>query len=258
MALKEKKCSNCKSLIEYPHKGKPDLCPVCDAKYWDKPKDERDLFLLQDEFINNGRDSKYLGMMYEKLFEYAKNIIKHKLRTKKIISQEDFDSKANDIAIIITERYLKNPDEKINHSFGGMMMWIANGVLFGGKKDDKIDSLNDTYYDSEKELIDNIYNLASAQHEEMNKRDPQNSISMINQTHLSKEMSDIIDKIYIRIRKKKKSDNFLYLLGVSHFFSQKKDTFVREFNDIIPTSTKRQIEQTKLIIRNYLKDQSNI
>lgn len=256
MALKEKKCSNCSTFVEYPHKGKPELCPHCSAKYWDKPKDERDLFLLQDIYIENNRDKEYLSAIYEKLFEYSKNIIKHKLRNKKILSEEDFYTKANDIAIIMIERYLKNPTEQINHSFGGMMMWIANGVLFGGKKDDKVDSLNQTYMDSDKEFLDNLYNVSSAEHEAMDKKDPQKSINHLEKTSIPNEVVGIIDMIFERIYKRKSSSNLLYLLGVTHFFSQQKESFIRDFNNLISTSTKRDIEHTKLIIRNYLKEQS--
>ena len=258
MALKEKVCSNCNSLIEYPHKGKPELCPNCNAKYWDKPVDERDLFLLQDIYIEGGRKRDDLTGMYVKLLQYSKNIIKHKLRNKKILDQEEFDMKANDIAIIMIERYLKKDTEISNHSFGGMMMWVANGVLYGSKKDDQVESLNQTYLDSSKELINNIYNLSSSEHEEMNSKDPQRRIHLISKDSLLIEISSLIDTIYSKVRKKKSPSNLLYLLGVNHFFNQKKEFFIRDFNHLISTKTKRDIENTKLVIRKYLKDQSTV
>jgi len=258
MALKERKCSNCSEVIEYPHKGKPALCPQCGAKYWDKPKDERDLFLIQDDYINSGRDKDKLSLMYEKLFQYAENIIKHKLRNKKILSEEDLYNKANDIAIIMIERYLKNSENTINHSFGGMMMWISNGVLFGGKKDDTVDSLDQTYSDSNRQLLDNLYNISSATHEKMDKKDPQNSISNINTKSLSKEIMNIVDMIYERVYRKKDPSNLLYLVGFGHFMTNKKDSFIREFNNLLSNATKRDIENSKLVVRNYLKEQNNL
>lgn len=256
MTLKEKTCSNCFKTIQFPHKGKLTNCPNCGALYWDKPKDERNLFLLQDKYIENGRKQEDLGEMYLLLLEYSKNIIKHKLRNKTILSQEDFDGKANDIAIIMIERYLKNPEEKINHSFGGLMMWIANGVLYGSKRDDRVDSLNQTYQDSEKEMIDNIYNISSAEHQAMDSKDPQKNVHDIYKNSVTSEISNIVDMIYSKVHNSKSTSSLYFLLGLNHFFNKQKDSFIREFNHLTSTKTKRDIENTKLIIRKYLKEQS--
>lgn len=255
MALKEKKCSNCKNVVEYSHKGKPDLCPYCGAKYWDKPKDERDLFLLQDIYVESGRKKEHLGNMYEKLYVYAENIIKHKLRNSYILPEENLKSKANDIALLMVERYLKKPNEKIDHSFGGMMMWIANGVLFGGKKDDMVESLNQKIYSSDKEVYDTLYKISSQEHEHFLSGDPQTKLHLMEKTNVAKEVSFIVDEIYQRIRRKKSPSNLLYLISLHHFFSRKKESFIREFNNLISTKTKRDVESTKLVVRNYLKEQ---
>lgn len=251
MANKERVCSVCKTNIEYVHKHKPILCPNCNSEYWDKPKDERDLFLLQDEYINSDRDKEYLTPLYDKLFIYAQNIIKHKLRNKVILSQEDFNQKSNDIAIIMVERYLKYPEEKIETSFGGMMLKIANGVLYSKKGIDTTISLSQTFNDSEKEFVDTIYSYSDNK-ELFDKYDPQHNEDNYSMQDIVKEFEIVINKIYEKIRKEHSSQNFLYLLGLKHFLTGHKEQFTRNFNNLISNKTKNNIEKTKLILRNYL------
>lgn len=251
---KERVCVVCGKTIIYQHKHKPELCPFCKDPLWDKPKDERDLFLLQDIYIKNGCNKDDLGPMYLKLLSYAKNIIKHKLRNKVILSLEDFNEKASDIAIIMIERYLKNPKERINHSFGGMMMWIANGVLYGQKKDSNTLSLNETLFDNSNELIESLQFFSHSEVHELYKYDPQNKILNQSTLNIKKGLHRIIDYIYSIFSKEKKStEHFFYLIGLRHFLDNKKDFFMREFYNLVSSKTVHRIEKTKLSLRNYLK-----
>ena len=255
MAAKERECNVCNSLIVYRHKNKPILCPECSATYWDKPADERDLFVLQDRYIADGRRTEDLGPIYEKLKVYATNIIKHKLRNLKIISQDDLESKSNDIAIIMTERYLKKPTEKIESSFGGMMLKIANGVLFGNRKQDQELSLNDHLSSSDKELGDQLYAMSQAYVENYEDNDPQNNFNLYTMQDIKKEFQEIINQIYKRIRVHHSSQSFLFLVGLNNFLSGQKDIFIRNFNNLITNKTKNDIEKTKLVLRNHLLKQ---
>lgn len=254
MKIISKSCIVCNGLVEYIHKSKPKECPFCKDKYWDKPKDERDLFILQDAYISNGRKKEDLGKMYEKLLTYSENIIKHKLKNKKILSKESFYDKASNIALIMIERYLSHPTEKIEFSFGGMMLRIANGVLYGSKKEDQALSLNQEIFKN-KEMIDSMDNVdhLNSQARYFTMEDPTNK-EIHSYYNLKSNINDIIEKIYKRVYVKKSSQNLLFLVGLNHFFSRKRDIFTRDFNQIIFNSTKRNIEQVKLLIRNYLLD----
>lgn len=247
--LIEKTCTNCSNIVSYQHKHKPINCPHCGDKYWSKPKDERDLFILQDNYIENGRKKEDLGKMYEKLLKYSSNIIKHKLKSKKILSEEDFYDKSNQIALIMIERYLQDEKNLIDHSFGGMMMWVANGVLFGSRKDDQTTSLSAVLKDNKSEVLDSIYYLSgSTFNNSLNEND-------LISSNLVNEITNIIDMIYERTKKKKNSQSLYFLIGLNHFLEPKKESFIREFNTLIANKTKENLEKSALVIRNYLIEQ---
>jgi len=254
MKIIEKQCIVCKKIVEYTHKSKPKECPYCKDIYWDKPNDERELFLLQEKYLKNGRKKEDLGLMYNRLLSYAENIIKYKLKNKKILSEEEFYDKSNDIAIAIVERYLKYPDKKISYSFGGMMLRIANGILYGKRKEDQAISLNQEAYENKEviEVLDHVSDQEE-QHRYFSEEDPTND-SINNLYDLGININLIISSIYKKVYKKKSSQNLLFLIGLNHFLSSNKENFIRNFNNIIFNSTKRNIEQSKLAIRNFLLD----
>lgn len=245
-------CSVCGQEIEYKHKSKPNVCPNCNNLYWDKPTDERELFLLQDRYFQNGRRQEDLGLIYLKVLEYAKNIIKNKLKGKVFLSKEDFEDKANKIAIKVIEGYLRSESNRVDNSFGGIIGWIANGELFSARKEDQTESLNNTIFDSQNEMITTLSEVSNVTTSSDYSSDPQNNLSYYSQENLLKELRNLLDGIYNRVYEYRSSQNLLFLLGIDHFLSSKKNIFIREFNSIISNQTKRDIEKTKLVMRNYL------
>lgn len=250
-----KECTVCKMEIYFSRKEKPENCPFCGEPFWDKPNDERQLFILQEIYIRNGRDPEDLGPMYLKLIDYSKNIIKHKLRNSYILPAEDFNSKSISMSLIMIERFLKDKESRIQYSFGGMLQRIANGVLFGEKKDDQVDSLNDILFDGAPEVLDSLKSLTNERCEKLFSYDPQSSDNLMTENDLIKDLKRIVDLIYNRVYKKKSSQNMLFLVGLNHFLTKKKDTFMREYNNIIYNQTRRNIENSKLVIRKYLLEQ---
>jgi len=252
MKKKAKICSSCKQKIQYT--SEPDLfCPKCNTKYWYMPEDEAILFALQDKYIESGRDSKYLGEMYLVLIEYSKNFIKNKMKNKFLVSQEYLEEKAIEITYKVINKYLENPNYVFKVSFGGMMKYIVLGVLWGSnkRKEDKIESLSKSIYKKDNTELEEILI-----NDTLNWQNLEKSYEAIDNSSSSlyKEISYILDIIYNKIRNRDGEPNLYYLNGMLLFFNKKGDKFMRNYYDIAGNSVKKDIENAKLVIRNYLNE----
>lgn len=248
----EKKCSNCKGKVVYQHKYKPELCPYCNAEYWSKPTDERVLFLLQDKYINT-KSVSVLGEMYTPLVNYSRNIIKSKIKNRVLFSEDDLEEKAVDLANEIMKKYLKDKEMLIQYSFGGLMLKIANGILFSNKKEEKHESLNEMYM-SERELIDNLEFVGvqeSTSHEylidDSSKEEDYDSVNGV---------VSIIDRIANKIRKSDLETYFglYFLIGFYHKINKRNSSFFDSFFDFTGNKTRDDLQSAELVIHGYLKE----
>ena len=128
-----------KKLIERDNVGRPITCKICNhkfyktdiqKKYWKKnkyscpsckssyccfPPTEKELMILQDQFFDSGRDSKYLGKMYEILIPYSKSLA-FKNWGKLMDEENHFEYVHTAIYHLITS-YLKRETFRISSSF---------------------------------------------------------------------------------------------------------------------------------------------
>ena len=115
---REKQCANCGTTVVYGYGTKPAVCPVCGNKWWDKPTDEFNLFMLQNDYISSGRQPEKLSLMYEGLIRYSENLIKKNLKGKAVLDPERIHEQAEDTALNFLEVYLKKEDYIVEFSFG--------------------------------------------------------------------------------------------------------------------------------------------
>ncbi len=249
----EKKCSCCKNLVIYEKGKKPSLCPFCEAEYWNKPKDERNLFILQDVYLNNGKKEEDLKKIFLSVLKYSKNIIKNSVKNKKFLESYDLEEKAEDITTIFIESYLKKTDFKVEHSFGGFLIRISKGVLYGNKQEDQTFSIDRIMSDNLSIATNPLFFIKDPSIQEKYKDNVYDSYLKSHEADLVRELYNLIEEIYKRISKKEKFGNrLLYLLGLKNFLSINKNSFMFEFYSLSGNSIKQDIENTKLMMRRYL------
>lgn len=255
-------CTACGKVSYYGRKDKPKVCPFCYDVYWDKPKDERDLFLLQNEYLLSNYDSKILGKMYEKFVAYSENIVKKSLKgSGKLLSREDLTEKSESIAIKLVERYLKTPGSIVENSFGGMLKLISRGVLYAEKvkRVDKETSL-EKQIDEDFVMLDNpAYFIkdpvAKRDFETKYELDAHDELAQQTACAISQELMQLINGMTNRIRNSQDSDNsFYFLIGLKNFLDPKKVVEMDQYYDFCKNQDRVNIENAKLIIRKYLLD----
>ncbi len=249
--------SCCSKEVTYKRGTKPDVCPYCGDKYWDKPKDERDLFILQNKYFSNGKKEEDLGKMYQKILDYSSNIILGFIKNRVIYSQDKLNDKAESIATILLEKYLTDPNFKIENSFGGLMKQIAKGVLFNKKvrNEDRVQSLDFKGSDDESMSITENpnYFITDPTLKEDENKDLFNDFNKITAKYLINEIEDIIRMIYKRLNENEEPrEKVLFLIGLKNFFKNTKKNNLSEFYSYFGNTIRSNIEKTKLIVRNYL------
>lgn len=253
ISTKQKKCSNCKKYITYEVSSMPENCPNCSSLFWNKPNEERILFNLQKEYLDSGRKIERLDPMYRHLIFYAGNIIKSILRNKHILPQEEFDEKAIDIASKVIERYLKDPEMNVRVSFGGLLIPVSQGVLFGSRKDDRHDSLNAKILDSKKELEESIdligYDPLFQRKHDFERKVIEESTTVINSTY------DLLMNIYQRIHytETSKSVSLLYLVAMKNRLFKNSNRLMDKFYEFSGNTVKDDVRKTELVLRDFLK-----
>lgn len=249
---KSKTCSGCQSSVSFIARKRPEFCPHCGDKYWDKPKDERDLFIIQDKFIDHGRDPDVLGEMYPKLLRYAENLIKHKMKHRKNIDALMMEEKSNDIALMVIEKFLKSEDMLIKHSFGGLMTWIANGVLFGGRKEDWIDSLNEHIDNNSVELQDSLSVASSDKMRSSSVSNPEDFIAVASPTDVVNELMTMINFISRDVYCDDSKGSIYFLLGLLHSYDNKPESFKRSFKNLSSNRVQLNVDKAFFVTKKYL------
>lgn len=101
---------------------------------------------LQEQYFSNGRDSEILGKMYEVICEYLKNRLRKYCRDKNI--SLDIEEKTDIGALWLIERYLRDPDFKIDRlsaygHFGLLKALYSN--IEEEQKETSLDAIIDAY-----------------------------------------------------------------------------------------------------------------
>ena len=254
----QKQCVVCKNKNEYSTRTKPVLCPHCGSKYWDKPSDERNIFLLQDEYIEKNRPKAILAEMYLLLKKYSKNIIKHRIKNSYRMSKFDLEEKSTDLANTVIKKYLENDNMQVHSSFGGYLLRISSGILYANQKEEQHDSLNQKI-DERNELEDKLGSLgahtAVSNSQTLMRGADEEFFAKDNSSFL--EMMNIIDKIFrtIKTTDDLKSSGILYLVAFRNKLNKKSDIFMNKFYSILAgNSIKDDIKNTELVLYRYLKE----
>ena len=251
----ERTSACCKKLVTFERGGKPIKCPHCGTPYWDKPEDERRLFILQDRYIKGGRRDEDLGLIFLDILKYSENIVKNAVRSRKWLTQDDLMEKSQDIATIFIESYLRNPEFIVENSFGGLLIKYSKGVLYGSQNHDRTLSTDKIFSDSMSIATNPLFFIKDEDLKERYKTDVHKEFLQKNEKDLVTEISTIIDMIYERLEISESPANRIkYLLGMKNFFKLNKNSFMIDYYEFSGNKVKQHIENSKLLIRRYLMD----
>ena len=258
-----KVCSECKGTFAYSHKskqegsGRPDTCPLCGSPYWDKPFDEVRLFRLQEKYLQSGRDSKYLTEMYPWLYKYAENYTKNMMKTRFMIPLQRLHEVAHDASTAVIEKYLSDEEFYIHYSFGGNFKRILQGLLFGGKRYDKIASLDTMLGDEDNTSLEYYADADSSllvDHSSIVKDSPELYTQKMVEVreYAINDIMKIIVKIAEIVREQSPEKALLLYAGLYGFFSHKNSASRNLFFTLYGNRINNKIENAKLFIREYL------
>jgi len=133
----KKKCSNCNKVVHYEDDNLPILCPYCEVKYWEMPKNERVLHKLQDQYLETRKES-ILGEMALIMKKIIKNLVIKKLKESgSYNSQEELEDVVYDSLLKIINYYQSKPDFSIEYSFVGYLSQIILYPLYNAKKKER-------------------------------------------------------------------------------------------------------------------------
>ena len=253
---REKQCANCGTTVVYSYGTKPIVCPVCGNKWWDKPADEFNLFMLQNDYISSGRQPEKLSLMYEGLIRYSENLIKKNLKGKAVLDPERIHEQAEDTALNFLEVYLKKEDYVVEFSFGGLLRRYVNGVMYNGheKINDSTVSLDMTIAEDMK-FEDNMFRfMETSPVKEDFELDAYMEYEKAHPEELSDDLISIIKRKKDKISKTEGPVNaLLFLIAVRCFLARTRKCSIDEFYDYYGDGLKLDIDDCFEIIRRRLK-----
>lgn len=255
--IRERKCQHCGEIVRYSYGETPQECPFCGSPYWNRPREEYKLFMIQDDYIASGYDRSKLSPMYEILVFYAENIIKRAIKGRVLFAPELLNEKAQDIALNFFESYFKKEHYVVNSSFGGILSKIALGVLYSPKVKATDDLLSlDFELDERRRMGDTTTKfmedgpekdrLNEDVYETYDRKNPQEALIPV--MNIIQEEKDHIREDFSL------SESFLYLVGIRLFLSktQGHKNLLNDFYDYYGDSVKQDIEFTFSRIHDVL------
>ena len=177
MKKKDIECQICKCRFKIEKEDKEKwennklICPLCKGTYCVMPESERKLMTIQDKFIAENRNEKYLTEMYPILCPYAESLIK-KHYSQAINSTEELQYSAQYTVSFVIENYVRKTDFFIRSSFGSYMLHRIRQVLYG-KPEQLIEDVSINYEfedDNAPSYEDKTYNYIEKIEENENKR----------------------------------------------------------------------------------------
>lgn len=254
---KERICANCHNKVVYGYGTKPSVCPYCQNPWWDKPKDEFNLFVLQDKYIKSGRSAQKLSDMYEGLINYSENLIKKNLKGKTQIDYERIREQAEDTALNFIEVYLKKDNYIVENSFGGLLARYVAGVMYNKKQklNDKMTSLDKTISEDMK-FEDNVLRFMETS------PDKEKFESDAYTEYIKNNQEELIDDLFSIIKNKQQSvfdsmskvESFLFLIAIRNFLLKNKKCSIDEFYDYYGDDFKFEIDDCLELIKRRLKN----
>lgn len=253
MSIREKVCSACGETVVYVFRQKPEVCPYCSSPYWSKPPDECRLFLLQEKWHEN-HSEEILGKMYTELVQYSKNMIKSKIKNKYRMSIEELDEKASDSANELIKKYLVDPEYVILYSFGGLLRWLVNGVLYGNAREEQHDSLNAINETTGKDLESQIEYTGI----EPSLDTPMNPAEIL-ETSKGEGMLQVyqlVERIFNKIKSEEETLNIplLFLIGFVLRLKKSHELFMETYFAYAGSIVQKDVKNAELLLHRYLKE----
>lgn len=250
-----RRCPLCKKDISFIGKAVPIRCPTCGGGYIFKPRDERRLFILQDQYYESGGDQAILGEMYLEMKRYSANMIKNQAKVKRSFSKTYIEDVSNDAAIRLIERYLKCPGSRIDFSFGAMLSKKL-GSIMNDDKQKKLDqslSLEQPFFENGSKLADNLARMKLGPVEQMYSRSPRD---LEEAERTRSDFSKGLDAIYLRIRHDQGYKSaMLFLCGVRlSLFARRPVQAIDRFYETFGSKTRSNMERAELLMRELMRE----
>lgn len=122
-----------------------------------KPETEQQMFALQDQYINHGRDQKVWSQMFEICWSYMQSLIKKRLSSAgKYMEPEELNDKTTAATLAFMSQYLTKPEFEVGASFAGMMKWKIVEVMYKPSADDKAISMSMEIDDDGKSTLEDL------------------------------------------------------------------------------------------------------
>jgi hypothetical protein len=258
----------CGERLQWLHGEKPERCPVCGNKYFDKPGLEFKLFTYQDEFLEDYAKTKSTRILGEKMFplihEYAENLIKALLKGRACISRENLYEKANDAATMLIEVILRDPEHKMRMSFGGYLQRLCKSVTYKDKDTDQMYSMefiigDDTEFGSTISRTEVRVNDAGEEVEEtvvMNNRYEENPKI---ENDVGRELCALIEKSAEIIRENSGIEkSWMFLIGLYNKLAIRSDRAMNGFYEIAGNEVRRLVEKGEMVVFSHLKQMAGV
>lgn len=254
-----KNCTICNTEISWQHKHKPESCPSCGERYFDKPKIEIDLFKLQSEYLDD-KDQSALGKMYVLLVQYSKNLIKNMIHNSYIMDKDILDVKAHEATTKFIEYYLTNPKFRLDRSFGAYLKFPIRSALYTTKKIDKnTTSFNTILDDAGKMTIEDIIETMNITTLYNNHDRDDNNLKIINSSiSFTEDIYSLLTESLILLKKNFSTPHIIrVLIGIKLHFNKVSPNMINNYYNINHNDVKENIEKIMMLIFQYLKSMEN-
>lgn len=149
-------CYHCNKKIKILKENRTLYCPECGGKYYDKPKLEPKLFLLQDKFVEKNRDKTILNEIMTVLYPIVTNLAYKKV-SKKGQFCEDYVMEIVQQTMFYMARHYNKPSFVVCGSFTGYVSKVMLHPLYNNKKQkrESLETSLDQYYNiiEKKEIV---------------------------------------------------------------------------------------------------------
>lgn len=189
-------------------------CPVCKELYCNKPKIERQLFALQDIYLEK-RDDKSFENLFLLLKKYSTGFIKKFYSGYLHLFQNDIEYYAYNSACLVTEDYIKDENYKVLFSFAGVLKGkIRQSIFCKEEKSSGNESINWEFEDGHA----SIYGIDTRAIDKI--EETENKINLLNFViNLIKEVGTKCN-VY---------EDYLRILALRHYFIAGEDKADRLF-----------------------------
>ena len=245
-----RKCGLCQEKVIWAHGDRPEVCPLCGAIMWDKPKDECYLFNMQKKYVET-KDEKYLGEMYKRCFEYGKRIARKMLSIK--LDEEVFEERVQDAVTTFIMYYLRKENYYIEISFGYQILKAIQQQFYRKKQKD-IDQKEISYDVPIKDVEKTFKDKISEDFDDGNKYSNE-AFDKTNKKFLIDEISNFVDKVYnIMATNKGVESAVLSMILLHNYINKKKDVYFENFYKHFGYEIKESFETEKLVLLEFLEE----